>query len=73
MSTPFHVVFDDHLSMIYIDTTLEDTAVEGIFNDLFESWRNYYGGETIAPEGASADSPIEEDLADLSPELDGDL
>ena len=50
--------FDDYLSMIYNGMTLEDTAVEGIFNNLFDSYRDYYGEETIPPEGASAESPM---------------
>ena len=73
MSTQFYVVFDDHLSMTYNDMTLEDTAVEDIFNDWSESCRDLYGEETIAPEGASAESPIEENPDDLPPELDEKL
>ena len=60
----FHdVVFDDHLSTIHDDTTLEDR---------FVSRRDYYGEETIAPEGASDESPIEEDPDDLPPKLGGE-
>ena len=74
VSTPFHVVFDDHLSTIYSDMTLEETSVEGIFNDLFESCTDCYGEETIAAsEGANTESPIEEDPNDLSPELGSEL
>ena len=73
VSTQFHVVFDDRLSMIYKGTTLEDTAVECIFNDVLESCRDHYGGETLALDGAIAESPVEDDPGDLPSELGGGL
>ena len=54
-------------------TTLVDTAVEGIYNDLFESCGYYYGEKTIAPEVASAESTKEEDLDNFTPELGGEV
>ena len=60
----FHVVFDEKFFIIQNNTSLEDTAVEAIFNELFTNCRDFYGEEghppkeTIsAPEGDVVDSP----------------
>ena len=60
----FNVVFDGNFSTIQNDTSLEDTAVEAILNDLFINCRDFYGEqgrpleETISdPEGAAVDIP----------------
>ena len=55
------------------DTTIEDTAVEDIYNDLFESCGDFYGGETIAPEIARSESTIEEGPDDFPLELGGEV
>ena len=50
VSPQFHVVFDEQCYTIQNDTRLEDTAVEPILNDLFESCRDHYGEEGCPPE-----------------------
>ena len=60
VSPQFHVVFDEKFSTIQNDTRLEDSAVEPIFNDLFETCKDYYGEEGRPPEGAvQSDPPME--------------
>ena len=76
VSPQFHVVFDDHFSSIYNDSRLEDTKIESIFEELFENCRDYYGEETLAPEGATnsqhpAEQPHDE-CTDCSPELENE-
>ena len=54
-------------NVLLYDTRLEDTAVESIVNDLFESCQDHYGEEGHPPEGAKsapegavpADPPME--------------
>ena len=50
-----HVVFDGKISTIWNETRLEDTAVEPIFNDLFQSFRDHYGEEGRSPGGDKSD------------------
>ena len=61
VSPQFHVVFDDMFSTIHNDVQMKDTAVQGIFEDLFETCTDYYGEEIETPEGADAESdpPLE--------------
>ena len=49
LSSQFHVVFDENLSLIQNDTRLEDAAVEPLFNDLFGSCRDHFGEEGRLP------------------------
>ena len=62
----FHVVFDEMFSTIQDDTSIEDTEVEVILNDLFTNFSVFYDEyghppeETIsAPEGAAVDPPTQ--------------
>ena len=64
VSPQFHVVFDEKFSIIQNNTSLEETAVEAIFNELFTNCCDFYGEEghppkeTIsAPEGYSVYHP----------------
>ena len=47
ISPQFHVIFDDKFTTIQNDTKLEDTALESIFTELFETCRDYYGEEPL--------------------------
>jgi len=69
VSPQFHVVFDEKFTTIHNDARLNDTTIESIFNDLFETCRDYFGEETIAPEGADVNSPDTEIIIDETPEL----
>ena len=48
---------DETVSTIQNDTRLEDTTVEQIFNDLFETCKDYYGEEGRPPEGTVQSDP----------------
>ena len=69
VSPQFHVVFDDLFTSIYNDTRLEDTELESIFENLFTNCRDFYGEQSLAPEGASASSQGEPEVTVHSPEL----
>ena len=63
-SHKLHVLFDEQFSTIHNNTSLEETEVEAIFNDILTNCRDFYGEEvsssedTIsAPEGADVDPP----------------
>ena len=47
ISPQFHVIFDDKFTTIQNDTKLEDTSLESIFTDLFDTCRDYYGEEPL--------------------------
>ena len=78
VSPQFHVVFDDHFSTIYNDSHLDDTKIEAIFSELFETCREYYGEQPLqkytsveATEEASDGQPLGEiECTDCVPELD---
>ena len=76
MSPQWHVVYDELFSTIRNDTRLKDTAVESIFNDLFDNCREYYGDEAVCPpEGATGDgdAPASDETFDDPPlELGGE-
>ena len=76
VSPQWHVVYDELFSTIRNDTRLKDTAVESIFNDLFDNCREYYGDEAVCPpEGATGDgdAPASDETFDDPPlELGGE-
>ena len=47
ISPQFHVVFDDKFNTIQNDAKLEDTALDSIFTDLFDTCWDYYGEELL--------------------------
>ena len=63
------MVFDKKFSTTRNDTSLSDTTIESIFNDLFITCSDYFGEETIAPEGATARPPPPLDVNDMPPKL----
>ena len=61
VSPQFHVVYGDLFSCIYNNVKLQDTKIEAIFSELFESCCDYYGEEPFpTPEGDEAKQPIDE-------------
>ena len=69
-SPQFDVVFDEKFFTIHNHTRLSDTAIESIFNDLFESCVDYVGEDTaMTPEGASATISTPTAVVDETPEL----
>jgi len=69
VSPQFYVVFDEKFTTIHNNARLNDTTMESIFNNLFETCRDYFGEETIAPEGADVNLPDSEIIIDETPEL----
>lgn len=58
VSPQYHVVFDDYFTTIYNEAMLEDTAVDQIFDNLFDTCRDYYGELAIdSGDNIAADQP----------------
>ena len=55
VNNQFHVLFDDMFSTIHNDTQIKDTAVQSIFEELFETCRDYFVGKIETPDGADAE------------------
>ena len=61
VSPQFHVVFDGQFSYIYNETRQDDTNLEAIFNELFESCREDFtdlDGDDVKPSNQA--TPVED-------------
>mmetsp|Transcript_4245 Transcript_4245/g.9633 ORF Transcript_4245/g.9633 Transcript_4245/m.9633 type:complete len:374 (+) Transcript_4245:4104-5225(+) len=67
VSPQFHIIFDDKFTTIQNDKKLEDTTLELIFTDLFETCRDYYGEEPLV-DTSGKQSEINDDLPELQNE-----